>query len=131
VTVYIDVHRDVLLLLRLLFLVVLVAFVLRDTLLLLLLLLLCCCCCCCCCCFFFIGGCCCCCICWSWSGVSFWGERGADGALGNDGGGPRGTSASGRFLSSKAGASVVGTAGNGSSGVDFTLDEDGRLPFTL
>ena len=60
-------------------------------------------------------------------------ERGvAGGTRGRDGIGPRGMSASGLFLSWRAGAGVVGTAGDGSSGVDFTLEEDeGRLPFTF
>ena len=62
-------------------------------------------------------------------GVSSWGDSWGD--LGKDGGGPLGKSASGRFLSCIAGAGVVGTTGNGSSGVDLTLDEDNRLPFTL
>jgi len=34
-------------------------------------------------------------------------------------------------LSCTAGAGVVGTAGKGSSGVDFTLEDDGLLPLNL
>lgn len=64
-------------------------------------------------------------------GVSIWGDKGAGGARGNEGGGPWGTSASARFFSCTAGAGVVGIAGSGSSGVDFTLDDDGLLPLTL
>lgn len=53
------------------------------------------------------------------------------GARGNEGGGPWGTSASARFFSCAAGAGVIGTAGVGSSGVDFRLDEEGLFPFGL
>jgi len=72
-------------------------------------------------CFFFVVTC--------SKGVSIWGDSGAGGARGREGGGPWGTSASGRFLSCTAGAGVVGTAGRGSSGVDFTLEDDGLLWF--